>query len=291
MADLRERLGERFRSPVSRVSPLHGGMVADVQLVELVDGRRLVAKSSAATPLSAEGRMLEYLRSQTELPVPRVLESSDDLLVMEYVDGGSGWGPEAERHAAELLAELHSIGPGDAVGSPSAGSFGFHFDTLIGPFEQRNAWNRDWAAFYRSQRLEPMLELCLSRGRLDSAFADRCRPLLDDLPGLLDHSPRPGLIHGDVWSCNVLARGGRIAAFLDPAIYFADPEIEHAFIDLFSTFGPEFWRRYEELRGIDSGYRRMRRDLYQLYPLLVHVALFGGGYSRGVEERLRRLGY
>ena len=136
-----------------------------------------------------------------------------------------------------------------------------------------------------------MLELCESRGRVKASLVDRFRSLLDDLSGLLDHSPVPGLIHGDVWSGNVLARNGRIAAFLDPAIYFADPEVELAFIDLFSTFGSEFWGRYEEIRGVDAGYSRLRRDIYQLYPLLVHVALFGGGYLGGVEERLSRLGY
>ncbi|MEX2535727.1 MAG: fructosamine kinase family protein [Trueperaceae bacterium] len=105
------------------------------------------------------------------------------------------------------------------------------------------------------------------------------------------HSPKPGLVHGDVWSGNVLARNGRITAMLDPAIYFADPEVELAFIELFATFGEAFWERYGELRPIDPGYREVRRDVYQLYPLLVHTALFGGGYVRAVGERLEWLGY
>ena len=272
---------------------MHGGMIADVRLVELSDGRRVVAKEARNTPLEIEARMLRFLRMHTSLLVPEVLESSDELLVLEYVEGGSQWGHGTETHAAELLAGLHVVTPGSLLShGPSSGSaFGFYFDTLIGPFPQRNDWTEEWPEFFRTQRLEPMLEECLSRDRLDDSLVGRLRLLMGDLDRLLDHSPEPGLVHGDIWSGNVLAANGRLTAFLDPALYFADPEVELAFIELFSTFGPMFWRRYEELRGIDPGYRSVRRDVYQVYPLLVHVALFGGTYVAGVEERLERLGY
>jgi fructosamine-3-kinase len=88
----------------------------------------------------------------------------------------------------------------------------------------------------------------------------------------------------------VLADGDRIAAFIDPAIYFADAEVELAFITLFGCFGPSFWETYHALRPIDPEFFATRRDLYNLYPLLVHTRLFGGGYVARVEATLSRFG-
>jgi len=85
-------------------------------------------------------------------------------------------------------------------------------------------------------------------------------------------------------------RDGRIAGFVDPAIYHADPEIELAFSTLFSTFGAPFFERYDEIRPLNPGFFEVRRELYILYPLLVHVHLFGGGYLGGVEATLKKLG-
>ena len=101
---------------------------------------------------------------------------------------------------------------------------------------------------------------------------------------------RPSLIHGDMWGGNVLARGGRIAGFVDPAIYYADPEIELAFSTLFSTFSDAFFERYGALRPLRPGFFEQRRDLYNLYPLLVHSRLFGGPYPDAVARTLDRFG-
>ena len=92
-----------------------------------------------------------------------------------------------------------------------------------------------------------------------------------------------------MWGGNVLTREGRIAGFIDPAIYYADPEIELAFATLFGTFGDTFFARYREHRPLAPGFFDVRRDLYNLYPLLVHVRLFGGGYVGGVVRTVRRL--
>lgn len=282
-AALAQRLERLLGSPVARVDALHGGMVAEVRLAELVDGRRVVAKSSTGVPLEVEGAMLEFLARGSVLPVPAVLHAQDDLLLLDYLEGDSLFNEDSERHGADLLAALHDVRSDDG--------FGFPFDTLIGPFAQENAWSASWPQFFAERRLRPMLEVCRERERLPEAFHARVLALLEDVEKLISHGPEPSLIHGDVWAGNVRAKDGRITGVLDPALYFADAEVELAFIDLFGTFGPAFWQRYAELRSIDPGYDLGRRDLYQLYPLLVHVALFGGGYVSGVEERLERLGY
>ena len=113
--------------------------------------------------------------------------------------------------------------------------------------------------------------------------------LSEKVDELVEDPNPPALIHGDVWSANVLAREDRITAFLDPALYYADPEIELAFISLFDSFGNTFLERYAEIRGIDRAFFETRRDLYNLYPLLVHY-YFGGGYLNSVRNTLDRFG-
>ena len=103
--------------------------------------------------------------------------------------------------------------------------------------------------------------------------------------------PHPSLLHGDLWTTNILASGGRITGFVDPAIYYGHPEMELAFGTLFSTFSKPFFRRYREIRPMDPGFMELRRNLYNLYPLLVHVRIFGGSYVRSVDGILRAIGY
>ncbi len=129
----------------------------------------------------------------------------------------------------------------------------------------------------------------LDAGRLPGATFAALEAFCGKLDRFVAPGARPGLIHGDVWGGNVLARAGRIAAFVDPAIYFADAEIELAFSTLFGTFGEAFFERYRQIRPIAPGFLEVRRDLYNLYPLLVHTRLFGGGYAARVERILARL--
>lgn len=225
--------------------------------------------------------MLRYLAGHGPLPVPEVLHAGPDLLVQSFVPGGTRLTAAAERHGGKLLAELHGV---------TAERFGFERDTLLGPFTLDNTWTDSWPEFYAERRLRPLAAEAFARGMLPPEERNRVERLADALPSRFDADPVPSLIHGDVWSGNVVIGNGRIAAFLDPAIYFAHAELELAFIDLFDTFGPPFYEAYQGLRPVDEGYGRWRRDLYQVLPLLVHVALFGGPYLSGLQRRLRRLG-
>lgn len=270
-------LGARVEGAVA----LGGGQVGSVLRCSLADGPQVVVKTSPGTPLEVEAFMLRYLRSHTSLPVPEVLHAEPDLLVEAYVEGSPALTAEAERHAGRLLAELHGV---------RSERFGLERDTLIGPFRLDNAWSGSWPAFYAERRLLPMARIARDRGHLPASDLTRVERLAASLLERLPEAPAPSLIHGDVWSGNVLVAGGRVAAFLDPAIHYADAEVELAFIDLFHTFGEAFHRAYEAVRPIDPGYRRGRRDLYQVFPLLVHVALFGPPYLGALRERLHRLG-
>ncbi len=266
---------------VARWSRLGGGQVGRVVRCRLADGREVVAKASPGTPMDLEGFMLRYLAERSCLPVPVVLHADTGLLIEAFVDGSFERAESVERDAGRLLAELHSI---------TAPAFGLERDTLLGPLPLDNRWTASWPEFYARRRLLPLAAMAAERGALPERERERVERIAAELPQRFDAEPAPALIHGDVWSGNVLARGGRVAAFLDPALYFADAEVELAFIDLFQTFGAAFHQAYRERRPVDPGYDRWRRDLYQLVPLLVHVALFGGSYLSALRQRCDRLG-
>lgn len=263
---------------VLRQAALSGGCVGDVRKVTLDDGRVLVAKIGPG--LEPEAFMLRHLAAHSPLPVPAVVHGADDLLLMEYVEAGDPLDAAAEAHAAELLAALHAVG---------GERFGFARDTVIGGLPQPNPPTARWRDFFRDHRLLHMAGVAHAAGRLPAATLHRVEALAGRLDRWIDEPDHPSLIHGDAWTGNILCRRGRVAAFVDPAIYHADPEIELAFGTLFGTFGPAFFRRYGELRPLRPGFFEIRRDLYNLYPLLVHVRLFGGGYVGQVEAILSRL--
>ena len=277
---IEEHLGERLR----RARPMGGGCIGEVYRVDLADGTTLAAKvdREGASHLEREAYMLRYLRENSELPVPEVYHGSETLLLMEFVEGSSRFSEGAERHAAELLSGLHGI---------TAEAYGHERDTLIGSLDQPNPRTESWSEFFRDQRLLYMARVAHEAGRLPAEDLERVEQLAERLDEYLEEPGRPSLIHGDVWSANVLAKGDRITAFLDPAIYHADPEVELAFISLFNSFGEAFFEHYREMSPIRPGFFEGRRDLYTLYPLLVHVYFFGGGYLSSVRSTLRRFGF
>ena len=131
----------------------------------------------------------------------------------------------------------------------------------------------------------------LQYGRLSQSIFVRLETLAARLDEYLEEPSAPSLLHGDAWTGNILSDGDQITAFLDPAIYYGHAEIELAFTTLFGTFSKPFFERYREIRPLVPGFMEVRKDIYNLYPLLVHVRLFGGGYQEQVDHILRRLGF
>lgn len=265
-------------------APLPGGCVSAVYRLRFAAGPSLIAKvdEDGAAVLPVEAFMLRYLAEHTSLPVPELHYASERLLIMSDMPGESHFEAAAERHAAELLAALHTH---------TAPTYGFERDTVIGGLHQPNPPTESWLSFFRDQRLRYMGDEAAREGRLPAAVRERLERLCLRLGELLPEPDQPALIHGDVWTTNVLSVNGHITAFLDPAIYFAHHEIELAFTTLFGTFGRDFFARYDELNPIAPGFFETRRHLYNLYPLLVHVRLFGGAYVNSVGQMLQRLGF
>jgi fructosamine-3-kinase len=252
---------------------------------ELADGRKLAVKVRAEAgraDLTLEAYMLAELARQSSLPVPAVHLAEPDLLVMDYIDhDGGGITPEVERHAAELIAALHAV---------PRSFFGYERDTLIGPLPQPNPKSDRWVPFFRDHRLLAMARAAEAEGKLPARLLVRLERLAERLSDYLTEPSHPSLLHGDLWTGNVLVRGKRIAGFVDPAIYCGHPEIELAFTTMFGTFGAPFFEAYAVLLPLDREFRAVRCALYKLYPTLVHVRLFGSAYLPPIEQTLARIG-
>lgn len=287
MRPLKDRLELALGVSVMEMGPLSVGFGLDGAVVRLADGRRLAvkageAKHGGADGLELEAFMLGELARLSELPVPRVHYAARDLLIMDFIEtDGGGISVSVERHAGELIARLHA--------TPRE-SFGYSRDTLIGPLHQPNPEAVAWVPFFRDQRLLYMAREAHREGRLPSPLLARIERLAERIEGYLIEPRFPSLLHGDLWTGNVLVRGGRIAGFVDPAIYFGHPEIELAFTTMFGTFGKTFFEAYERHMPLEPGFHELRAGLYNLYPTLVHVRLFGSGYLPPIERTLARIG-
>lgn len=291
MFDLRQEVETAVHSRPIAIDPLSGGCIGQVYRIRLANGETVVGKmddgrfpDGREPRLGVEGQMLRYLKEHSRLPVPELIYSAPHLLIMEFLPGNSHFSAAAQAHAAELLAALHEV---------TVPIYGFEHDTLIGGLPQPNNWTNRWLTFFREQRVMFMATEAVAVGQLPVSFLGRLERFCEHLEEWLGPAAgaRPSLLHGDVWTTNVLAVGDRITGFVDPAIYYGHAEIELAFTTLFGTFGEPFFRRYQEIRPLPPGFFETRRDIYNLYPLLVHVRLFGGGYIHSVDATLRRFGY
>jgi fructosamine-3-kinase len=273
--------GRDFRAQPPR--GLGGGCVNSA--FELSDGdQRWFVKTNRADLLAmfeAEAEGLGALAASATLRAPQALctgRSADTaFIVMEHLQLGHG-GDMAWREAGRQLAALHRCGHA---------AFGWHRANTIGATPQHNDWRDDWTGFWHEQRLGFQLELAARNG-----YRGRLQTLGEDLLGrfavLIDHDPQPSLLHGDLWSGNLGFTRSAQPVIYDPATYYGDREAELAMTELFGGFSPDFYAAYREAWPIDPGYR-VRKTLYNLYHVLNHLNLFGGGYGAQAEHMMQSL--
>lgn len=211
------------------------------------------------------------------------------VLALEWLDFAPAPGPHFGAQFGQQLGALHATPP-----PAGEGRLGWRRDNWIGGTPQRNHWSQaeglaGWLQFFGEERLGAMAER-LASARTAPALVEGVRRVIDALPSYFDdgHVPRASLIHGDLWSGNWAALGDGTPVIFDPAVSVSDAEAELAMMELFGSPPAGFWAAYRETAPLHDGYAR-RRPLYQLYHLLNHALLFGGGYVGQAQALVQRL--
>jgi len=262
--------------------PLGGGCINQCAEVRTAVGRYFLKSNPGADHrfFAAEADGLAALAGSGGVRTPAVLarsgaerdDSPEAWLLLEWIDNQGGAMADWARLGRELAA-LHR----SAVQTPA---YGWHDDNLIGSLPQRNTWFADWPAFWARERIFPLAEQLREAGKLSGRHFGIIERAVHSLAGLLGPAAAAdgrSLLHGDLWSGNVVFDSRGAPVLVDPAVYIGHREVDLAMTRLFGGFPRSFYRAYDDAWPPAPG-RETRLAAYQLYPLLVHARLFGGGY-------------
>ena len=266
-------------------SALHnaGGGCINQAFILASGARRYFIKTNRAAlarMFEAEAEGLDEILKSRSLRAPQPIchgtAGDTAYLALEYLDLG-GHGNPAEM--GRQLAAMHRC---------TTGQFGWKRNNTIGSTPQSNPWTQDWVEFLGKHRLGFQLELAAKNG-LGNKLQKPGEALLAHLEVFFqDYQPAPSLLHGDLWGGNAaFTRSGEPVIF-DPAVYYGDREADLAMTELFGGFDASFYSAYREAWPLDAGYST-RKTLYNLYHILNHANLFGGGYVNQADVMIRRL--
>ncbi|KAF6003468.1 fructosamine 3 kinase [Cyanidiococcus yangmingshanensis] len=286
-------LQRRFEGELRTSGGLGSGWSTSAELVNRNNPqeRYFVKLSSpeAVSMFSAEFEGIQAMEATRTVRVPKPIcygnIASRSFIVLEYLElGGSG----SESVYADLGKKLAAMHRRSSAGR----GYGWHRGNTIGSTPQLNTWMTHWADFFVENRLRYQLKLARSRasGRLrnEDALLQRVHAVLQEHE--LEHDLVPSLVHGDLWTGNVaVLRSSNEAAIFDPATYYGDREVDLAMSELFGRLPRSFYRAYEAAWPIPSGYREKRREIYNLYNILNHGALFGGGYYDQAQSMIQSI--
>ena len=267
---------------IKKSQALHGGDIN--QAYKITDHDRTyfvkINQSDRVDMFEAERDGLNQIANTRTIRVPKPIctgiAEEYSYLVLEYLPIVA----LTEKTRYELgikLAELHLVSGSTA--------FGLGINNTIGTTFQPNPWTVNWIEFWRDTRIEHQLDLAIQKG---TNFT-HANQLLGAIPTILkDHSPKPSLVHGDLWGGNVGALATGEVVIFDPAAYWGDREVDLAMTELFGGFGSEFYKGYESIYPIDPGFAK-RKTLYNLYHILNHYNLFGGSYEGQANRMMESL--
>ena len=277
-AHISQTTGQSFQIKSQR--SVSGGCIN--QAMQLSDGQRsFFLKLNQANQLAmfeAERDGLQEMVASQSIRVPQPLccgvAAGSAYIVMEWLElgGGNSW-----ENMGQQLAAMHQY--------TSDKGYGWHRDNTIGETPQNNGWRDDWVEFWRDRRLGPQFSFAHAKG----GHFPRRDELMNAIPRLLaGHVPTASLLHGDLWSGNAAITTAGEPIIFDPATYYGDPETDLAMTELFGRFPQAFYQAYDSVNPIDSGYE-VRKPLYNLYHVLNHYNLFGGGYSDQANRAIAQI--
>jgi fructosamine-3-kinase len=257
---------------VTGAEQIFGGDINLAWRVALDDGRTVFAKTNATPPpgmFAAERHGLGWLAAAGAIRVPQVIGHREHALVLEWME------PSGGRAAGALgrdLAALHASG---------APCFGLAAPSFVATLPQDNTPCATWQELWFERRLRPLIERAIAAGRGPARWRHALDELAAATASIVPDEP-PARLHGDLWSGNVLVSGG-VPVLVDPAVYGGPREIDLAMLALFGGLDDHTASAYDEAFPLAPGWEE-RRGFWQLYPLLVHVVLFGGSYAASVER-------
>jgi fructosamine-3-kinase len=266
MTAFRHKVADLTGASEDRLERLSGGGLSEVLLLRRPDGRCTVAKSGPA--IGTEAAMLRALAG-AGVPAALVEAEHEGVLLLEHVPNDGIFSPKAWADIGRAMRALHDH-EGDG--------FGWPVDYALGSVALDNRRREDWRLFWFEQRLAGTAAL------LDRPWRERVAGIEPKVRDILPAAPRAALLHGDLWSGNILVSQGKLAALIDPACYYGHAEVDLAMLTLFDAPPGEFWDAYGPL---EPGWED-RRGAYQLFPALVHLRLFGSGYAALVDRLLLR---
>ena len=266
--------GERIRT----WAPIAGGNIGESFCIEIEGGGRAFLKhyrGCAPGIALAEARGLAWLAEARAIRVASVLAVGNDWLSLDWIDSQPP-APDYNEQLGHELAALHSAG---------ASGFGWSQDNWIGRLPQINMQLDSWASCYSDRRIAPLKQRAEDLGLLTRPLAGRLNELIDAIPQLAHVSEPAARLHGDLWNGNILADENGAPCLLDPAVYGGHRKIDLAMMKLSGGFDASVWSAYEEAAPFEPG-AEARVPLYQVYPLLVHVCLFGKSDLAQLSEAL-----
>jgi fructosamine-3-kinase len=268
-----------------------GGDINQAWRVTLANGEPAFVKTrddAAEGEYEREAAGLRWLAEPGALQVPRVLEVGPDHLALQWIEHGSLSLAGAEE-LGHGLAKLHCSGA-SCFGDPGPGDPGLGASAVVGSLRLPNEPLPDWPSFYAQRRLLPALQAARGRGAISPSGTSAVQAVCERIAELCGPPEPPARLHGDLWSGNVLADAAGRPWLIDPTAYGGHREVDLAMLRLFGAPSPRVFDAYEEISPLAEDWQR-RVPLWQLLPLLVHAALFGGSYGAGAERAaLRCLG-
>ena len=279
--DFRESLQAVLSQPIQGLLPVTGGCISEAWQVRTAEKTVFVklSKGLLLGMLAAEAGGLHELAQSGAIRVPEVIRLTEDFLILEFIPTAINPPTDFWSKLGWQLANLHAH---------SQKIPGFHKDNFIGRSPQKNHCAGSWKEFFWQRRLLPQWEMALQRG-IPNTIKLHWQQLEILWPAPLEgSSPLASLLHGDLWSGNVLVCNNGDPVVIDPAVYYGDAEADLSLTYLFGGFPTSFYQAYHEIRPKCEGFVR-RQKVYQLYHLLNHFNLFGNSYTQSVESCLREI--
>ena len=278
----------RFVGSIEEMEPVGGGCIAHASRIETKRGVFFLkwGTEDVGRTFSAEALGLQALRAVgSQLIIPEVIahgisvETNPGFLLLEWIESGSP-GTLFWEDLGRDLAAFHRS---------DKGLYGFEANNFIGRTPQQNDWLEDWPSFFRTYRLQPQIQLARKQKRWPAAWDRLADQVMQNLEQWLPARPVASMLHGDLWSGNLMCTVSDKAALIDPAAYYGDREADLAMTELFGGFHQPFYAAYREAWPLEPGYED-RLELYNLYHLINHLNLFGSSYAGSVERILKRFG-